>query len=96
MRIIYNKVKFVNKGAVISLIILDHIKYDIQMYVFVRYIMVNRNVYLCTVHNYLCKKKRKNKYIYNIIYINKHTYCIAHTLYIIAFNILISFIIITY
>ena len=61
MRIISNKVKFVNKGAVISLINMDHIKYDIQMYIFVRYSMVNRNVYFCTVHNYLCKKETRRK-----------------------------------
>ena len=71
IRMISNKVKFVNKGAVISLISMNHIKYDIQMYIFVRYSMVNRNVYLCTVHNYLCKKEREKKNTY-IIAFNKY------------------------
>ena len=45
MRIISNEVKFVNKGALIPLIINDHIKYDMQMYIFVRYSMVHRHIY---------------------------------------------------
>ena len=55
MRIISNKVKFINKGAVISLTIMDHIKYDIQMYIFGRYYLfiLLKFIHTMVYHTYI-------------------------------------------